>query len=99
MSHDMFDDPRSHEADDLSLQAELLERKGEHADARELYLRAAALEEALAREAPIAVTTGPWGAGDQCGVAVERGRGTTPGDRTRRNRSVYRVVTDPWGLG
>ncbi len=47
MSHDMFDDPRSHEADDLSLQAELLERKGEHADARELYLRAAALEEAL----------------------------------------------------
>lgn len=54
MSHDMFDDPRSHEADDLSLQAELLERKGNHADARELYLRAAALEEALAREAPIA---------------------------------------------
>ena len=54
MSHDMFDDPRSHEADDLSLQAELLERRGEHADARELYRRAAVLEEALARETPTA---------------------------------------------
>lgn len=53
MSPDMFDDPRSHEADDLSLRAELLERRGEHADARELYGRAAALEEALARETPI----------------------------------------------
>ena len=54
MSHDIFDDPRSHEADDLSLQAELLERRGEHSDARALYCRAATLEEALAREAPIA---------------------------------------------
>ena len=48
----MFDDPRSHEADDLALQAELLERRGEHAGAGELYRWAAALEEALAREAP-----------------------------------------------
>ncbi|MBA3549236.1 MAG: hypothetical protein H0T76_22415 [Nannocystis sp.] len=48
MSHDMFDDPRSHEADDLAVQAELLERRGEQAGARELYRRAAALEEALA---------------------------------------------------
>lgn len=54
MSHDMFDDSRSHEADDLSLQAELLERRGEHVDARELYRRAAVLEEALARETPTA---------------------------------------------
>lgn len=53
MSHKMFDDPRSHEADDLALQAELLERSGEHAGARELYRRAAALEEALARETPV----------------------------------------------
>ena len=53
MSRDMFDDPRSHEADDLALQAELLERRGEQAGARELYRRAAALEEALAREAPV----------------------------------------------
>ena len=49
----MFDDPRSHEADDLALQAELLERRGEHAGARELYRRAAALEEALAHETPV----------------------------------------------
>ena len=48
----MFDDPRSHEADDLALQAELLERRGEHAGARGLYRRAAALEENLARETP-----------------------------------------------
>lgn len=54
MSRDMFDDPRSQQADDLSLQAELLERRGEHAGARELYGRAAALEEALARETPVA---------------------------------------------
>ncbi len=53
MSRDMFDDPRSHEADDLALQAELLERRGEQTGARELYRRAAALEEALAREAPV----------------------------------------------
>ena len=53
MSHDLFDDPRSHEADDLSLQAELRERMGEQDSARELYGRAAALEEALAREAPV----------------------------------------------
>ena len=53
MSCEMFDDPRSHEADDLALQAELLERRGEHAGARELYRRAAALEEALARETPV----------------------------------------------
>lgn len=52
MSRDMFDDPRSQEADDLSLQAELLERRGELAAARELYGRAAGLEEALARETP-----------------------------------------------
>lgn len=54
MSRDMFEDPRSHEADDLALQAELHERRGAHADARALYRRAAALEEALAREAPLA---------------------------------------------
>ena len=54
MSRDMFEDPRSHEADDLALQAELLERRGAHADARALYRRAAGLEEALAREAPVA---------------------------------------------
>lgn len=53
MSREMFDDPRSQEADDLALQAELLERRGEHAGARELYRRAAALEEALARETPV----------------------------------------------
>lgn len=46
----MFDDPRSHEADDLSLQAELLARRGEHAEAREFYRRAAVLAEALMRE-------------------------------------------------
>lgn len=49
----MFDDPRSHQADDLVLQAELLERRGEHAGASELYRRAAALDEALARETPV----------------------------------------------
>ena len=49
----MFNDPRSHEADDLALEAELLGRRGEHAGARELYRRAAALEEALARETPV----------------------------------------------
>jgi len=49
----MFDDPRSHEADDLALQAELLARRGEHAGARECYRRAATLEEALARETPV----------------------------------------------
>ena len=52
MSREMFDDPRSQEADALSLQAELLERRGELAAARELYGRAAGLEEALARETP-----------------------------------------------
>jgi hypothetical protein len=52
MSRDVFDDPRSREADDLSLQAELLERRGELSAARELYGRAADLEEALARETP-----------------------------------------------
>ncbi|MBK9752037.1 MAG: hypothetical protein IPO88_00785 [Nannocystis sp.] len=49
----MFNDPRSHEADDLALEAELLGRRGEHVGARELYRRAAALEEALARETPV----------------------------------------------
>ena len=49
MSRDMFDDPRSHEADDLALQAELLERDGDQAGARELYRRAAALEESRGR--------------------------------------------------
>lgn len=49
----MFHDPRSHEADDLALQAELLERRGEHAGARELYRRAATLDEALAHETPV----------------------------------------------
>ena len=53
MSREMFDDTRSHEADDLALQAELLARRGEHAGARELYRRAAALEEALARETAV----------------------------------------------
>lgn len=53
MSREMFDDPRSHQADDLVLQAELLERRGEHAGASELYRRAAALDEALARETPV----------------------------------------------
>ncbi len=48
----MFDDTRSHKAD-LALQAELLERRGEHAGARELYRRAATLEEALARETSV----------------------------------------------
>lgn len=55
MSHEMFDDPRSHEADELALQAESLERRGEYAGARELYRRAAALEEALARETPVSL--------------------------------------------
>ena len=67
MSRDMFDDPRSHEADDLALQAELLERRGEHAGARELYRRAAALEEALAHETPVSSprlrATRSWGPG------------------------------------
>jgi hypothetical protein len=52
MNHEIFDDPRSHEADDLSLRAELAERRGELAAAQGLYRQAAALEEALARAAP-----------------------------------------------
>jgi hypothetical protein len=34
MNHEIFDDPRSHEADDLSLRAELAERRGELAAAQ-----------------------------------------------------------------
>lgn len=52
MTGDMFDDPRSQEADELSFTAERLERRGQLAEARDHYTRAALLEEALARETP-----------------------------------------------
>jgi hypothetical protein len=52
MKRDMFDDPRSREADELSLAAERLERTGDLNGARPLFARAATLEQALARETP-----------------------------------------------
>jgi hypothetical protein len=48
----ILEDPRGQEADFLAYQAERLERRGDLTGARELYRRAAPLDEAVAREVP-----------------------------------------------
>jgi len=47
-----FEDPRGRQSEALAQEAERAEREGQLARARELYLRAATLEEAVALEVP-----------------------------------------------
>jgi hypothetical protein len=53
----VFDDPRSRESEELAFRAEVLERRGNQdlrdlAEARQLFARAAALEEAVVADIP-----------------------------------------------
>lgn len=52
MTDSIFDDPRSRESEGLAFRAETLDRRGCCDEARQLYTRAAELEEAVVAEVP-----------------------------------------------